>query len=1042
MDLLCKRRLFAINHNNMFKSASRLCLSAIILGLLLYQGTASAQSTIKVSGKVLDEKGESLIGAGVVVKGGTAGGVTDLDGNYVIDAGRDAVLIFSYIGYSSQEIKVGGRQKIDVNLVPDMSLVLNDVVVIGYGTAKKQDLTGSVATVNMSEIADMPVTSIDQALQGHVAGMDVMSVSGDPSSSTSIRIRGTRSIEASNEPLIVVDGVMDAVSDIGDINPDDIASISVLKDASSTAIYGSRGANGVIMITTRKGVTDKPVVRARATFGVSWIAKKLDVMNAEEFLRYRNDYYYFQNGQKAEYSAMRDIDKYPNDTDWIGAITRVAPYQNYQVTASGGAKGTNYYASLAFHDNEGIIMDSGEKRVTGRFNCSRDFYKWLSVGTKISATYRRQNMNKAAIGGKNTSNGAMYLSPVIGLLDDHNPMVDDGALINTPYASIKYEDYYKTVLNSTASLEATAKPLSWLTVKSLNTVYASHGHTYHFWPNTLPKRRPAEGADAYKYESEDIRLSSENTVTAKKRFARKHVVDGMLGFSANRQIFSSTSVKADGLIQDELKWNNLNGIGSKENYSIGSSYYSILRESVFGRFNYSYASRYYITATMRADGSSNFAENQKWGFFPSAALKWNLKNEAWLKKTSWLSELSVRASAGRSGNDAVAAYRSLQAYGSTTDSYIFNGAQGVSYYPSRLENPDLTWEKTDQYTLALEASFLKNRISVNVEGYYSTTKDLLLSVQTIASTGYTTRLQNLGRTSNRGIELAIQTRNIETKNFGWTTNFTISRNRQIVEELGSEEYISKISAPISSLMMYGYKVGYPLNAIWGLENGGCFHNQAEIDANNDPESPDYHKYVCAGSVSKVGFQRVIDQNRDGSIGMDDVVYLGQADPDFYGGLQNTFNIGKFKIGIFFVYSVGGCLYNYSELYMAGSSATNQYRYMLGSWHPIRNPESDIPRAGSAKAMLPASNYVHDASYLRLKDLSVQYTFDLGGKARNSRRGTQLTLGVSGTNLWLLSEYNGFDPDVSSSNEDSTLRRVDMNSYPSSKKVVMNISLKF
>lgn len=1003
---------------------------------------AHAQENRTVTGKVVDEKGEVLIGAGIVSKDGKRGTITDLDGTWSFSAlPSDDVLIFSFIGYATQTVDIKGKNKVDVILLPDTTNSLNDVVVIGYGTTKKQDLTGSVATVKMSDIANSPVVSVDHALQGRIAGMDVMSTSGDPSAATSIRIRGTRSIEASNEPLLVVDGVMDAVSDIGDINPDDIESISVMKDASSTAIYGSRGANGVIIITTKKGVTDKPTVHLKASFGVSQISKQLDLMNAEEFLRYRNDYYWFRSNQNPEMTAIKDISKYPNDVNWVNAITRLAPYQNYQFTVSGNKDGNNYYGSLSFVDNKGIIINTGETRVTGRFNFSKDFNSWLNAGLKAYTSYRKSDLNKASIGGTNTNNGAMYLPPITGLLDIHNPLYEEGSLINTPYASSIYEDYYKDSWINTISLDATAKATKHLTIKTQNTLYTGHGHSYHFWPNTLPKRRPEEGADALKHEYEQVRFTSENTVTYKRRFNRYHNFDAMVGYSFNIQTNKNTDVKARGLILDELKWNNLNGISSKENYDVNSSNYEILRQSVFGRINYNFKGRYYLTATLRADGSSNFAANRKWGFFPSAAFKWNIKKEPFMKNAKWLNALDLRVSAGRTGNDAIPAYRSLQAYDSTTDGYIFDGSQGVSYYPSRLENPNLTWEKTDQYSIALESAFLKNRIKVELEGYYSRTTDLLLSVQTIASTGYTSRFQNLGLTSNKGVELSIETRNIERKKFGWTTTFTISRNVQMVEDIGAEEYLAKINAPVSGLMMYGYKAGYPLNALWGLEDAGCFHNAAEVAANQDPSSPDYHKYICYGSTAEPGLQRVVDQNRDGSVGMDDIVYLGQADPEFYGGLQNTFNIGRFKLGIFFNYSVGGAIYNYAELYMGGSYRSNQYRYMLDSWHPLRNPDSNTPRAGGSQVMLPSSRFVHDASYLRLKEVNLQYTFDFKKKQSNPIL-RSLTLGLSGTNLFLWSSYNGFDPDVSSESDDSTLRRVDMNAYPSSRKVVLNVSLKF
>ena len=302
-----------------------------------------------ITGKVVDENGEPLIGAGVVTADGKRGVVTDLDGKYTLTLDKsDKTLKYSFIGYATQEIEIAGKKTIDVILLPDASNTLNDVVVIGYGTAKKKDLTGSVANVKMSDISSTPVTSVDQALQGRIAGVDIMNTTGEPGAGTSIRVRGTRSITASNEPLIILDGVMDAVSDFGDINPDDIESVTVLKDASSTAIYGSRGANGVIMVTTKKGSTKKPVIRAKAVAGVSWISKKLDLMNAEEFTRYRNDYYY-ANGSKPERQNLRyDIEDYSSDTDWIGAITRVAPYQNYSVSAAGKDKNYYYFTSLSF----------------------------------------------------------------------------------------------------------------------------------------------------------------------------------------------------------------------------------------------------------------------------------------------------------------------------------------------------------------------------------------------------------------------------------------------------------------------------------------------------------------------------------------------------------------------------------------------------------------------------------------------------------------------------------------------------------------------
>ena len=991
-----------------------------------------------VKGKVVDETGEPLTGAGVLSADGKRGVVTDLNGNYSMPLKEnDKTLSFSYIGYTTQEQNVEGKDVVDVILIPDMTNKLNDAVVIGYGTVKKKDLTGSVANVKMSDIQSTPVLSIDQALQGRIAGVDIMSTTGEPGAATSIRVRGTRSITASNEPLIILDGVMDAVSDFGDINPDDIESVTVLKDASSTAIYGSRGANGVIMVTTRKGSTDKPVVRAKAVAGVSWISKKLDLMNAEEFTRYRNDFYYANGSSSTRQIPRYDIEDYKNDTDWIGAITRPAAYQNYNVSASGRGAGYNYFTSVSFWDERGIVLDSGQQRMSGRLNFNKDLAKWLTLGIKMSTVYRRKDRNKAVFSGSGYSNGAMYLPPVIGLLDNQNPFVENSSLINTPYASIKYEDYFDKNFSNLDVVEFKIKPVKNLVLNSQNSIGNTEYHIYHFWPNELPKRVEIEGADAYKFEREILTLSSENTATYSTKFARHHSVDAMAGYSVNVQEWSSTSATAKGIISDAFSWNNLNAVSTKDGYNILSGYQRILRQSVYGRLNYNYRGKYYLTATMRADGSSNFAEDRKWGFFPSAALKWNLKKEFFFKKLRWIDALEMRASAGRTGNDAIAAYLSQQAYTSTTASYIFDGNQGASFYPSRLASTDLTWEKTDQYNVALEGTFFKDRLNVNLEAYHSRTTDLLLTVSTVASTGYTSRYTNLGLTTNTGVEFTLDGKIIENRKFGWSSTFTISHNKQMVVDIGHENYVPCVESP-DSYMMYGYKEGYPLNALWGFIQEGCVHNEEEY-----LENALTNKYVYrnsfASATAALGHPRYLNQDGDAVLTQGDLVYLGNADPDFYGGLQNTFHFGNLKLSVFLAYSVGGKIYNYSELYMGGGSYTNQYRFALNSWHPVRNPDSDQPMAGSSRWLLPSDKMVYDASYLRLKDVTLQYTFNMPKTFKAFR---ELTVGVSGSNLWLLSKYPGFDPDVSTESGESTLRRVDKNSYPTSKRVVANLSVRF
>ena len=473
-----------------------------------------------------------------------------------------------------------------------------------------------------------------------------------------------------------------------------------------------------------------------------------------------------------------------------------------------------------------------------------------------------------------------------------------------------------------------------------------------------------------------------------------------------------------------------------------SSYVSTTKMSFLARANYNYKSKYYITVTGRADGASNFAANNKWGFFPSAALKWNIKKENFLKSVDWLDELSLRASAGRTGNDAVAAYRSLERLSTNSKGYIFGGSQEAAYYRGQLPSPDLTWEKTDLYNVALDMSFLNSRLNITAEAYMAKTRDLLMEVQVASQTGYDSHFVNLGNTSNYGLEFSLESRNIVKRNFTWTTNFTLSHNKQNVDNIGTSEYVSVAdSGGNNPFMMHGFVKGYPLNALWGFRYAGVWHNVQEFERNEVT-----HAYTSASVITSdkyatnLGTPRYYDMNNDGTLDQKDLVYLGNADPYIYGGLQNSFTIGNFKLGVYVAYSFGGKIYNYSELYMAGGNTTNQYRYMVNSWHPIRNPESDYPRAGGSMTKdVPSDRMVYDASYVRLKNVSLGYTFDLSKKINWLR---DLTLNLSGENLLLWKKYNGFDPDVSSSGDSSTLRRLDMGAYPKARTVVFSIQLRY
>ena len=478
--------------------ARAMSLGAILIMLAAYTAPAKAQEQPQaVHGIIFDSEGNPLVGATVVVAGGVQGTTTDTKGKFTLKVKPSDSLTFSYLGYTSQTTKVGSRTKFNIRLEKDASTDIEEVVVIGYGQVAKKDLTGSVSTVKMNDIKDLPTLSVDNALQGRIAGADFMSTTGEPGATTTIRIRGTRSINASNEPLIVVDGVMDAIHDLNDINSDDIASISVLKDAAATAIYGSRGANGVILITTKRGLgtTGKPNITFKTDIGFSQLPRHLDIMNAAEFAQYRNDYASF--GSDANHpdigadtplsgSVYPDPLSLGEGTDWIKEITRTAIYSNYALSLSGTNEKASYYSSFSYNDTQGIIDDSGQKRFTGRINLERQLFKWLKVGYTGSYTWRHNDQNKATIGGTNWWSGAQYLSPLLKPTDTYNPLYYNGQKINTPRALIDQNTHYLERHSSNHNFSLKLEPIKNFTINSTFSYYLYQRHTYRYYPGTLP----------------------------------------------------------------------------------------------------------------------------------------------------------------------------------------------------------------------------------------------------------------------------------------------------------------------------------------------------------------------------------------------------------------------------------------------------------------------------------------------------------------------------------------------------------------------------
>lgn len=1052
------------------------CFLIICISIPLYsQSIQTGKEIIEINGIVKDNNGESLIGATVVVFGSNKGVTTDSNGKFTIDAPVDKMLKISYIGFKEKLLKAENKF-LEVVLEENVKEI-SDVVVIGYGTVKKSDLTGSVTSLKTDFISTNPSTRVDQMLQGRIAGAEIISTSGEPGAATSIRIRGTRSISASNDPLYVIDGVMDGITDINELNPNDIKSIEVLKDASSTAIYGSRGSNGVIIITTKQGAAGKMKFSFTTELGFSQIQSHLDLLNATEYAQYRNDYYAYLNSQSGAtldpvvgntrvtleeypevyglYGGYSDPLSFGEGTDWVKEITRTSPYQNYFFNASGGDRLTTYYMSLSYMDNEGIIKNSGIKRFQGRFNMSKNINKYVRSGISINYTSIDNNVNKVGIGSDLTySNSPISLQPTVaaylpdGGFNDWSPFANatTGGPIDLPNARVALEKWNRVSSSLFTRIYIEVLPIKDLSIKSSVSVTNNSNQTIRFIPSSLATRAyNNSGAYALKGSSQGENLLMENTVSFKKNISA-HSVDAVYGFTLQSKNNDSFNLGGSGYLVDYIGVNDLGSIPDKESLIANSGYTEQNMMSHLARINYNYDRRYYITLSGRYDGASNFAQNHKWAFFPSVALKWNILKESFMKNNRVFNDLSLRLSGGSVGNQAINPYASLSQLTSSNSGYIFDGKQPAAFIPVNLHNSSLTWEKTRSVNVGLDMAMLNNRITMNLDAYKSITTDLLLFKEIPTQGGYATRLDNYGQTSNLGAEFMITSYNITKRNFSWNTTFTISTNKQMVDNIGGTDDLVPLYSYTEAGVnypMYGYKKGYPINAIWGLKSAGIWHSKEEVLQNLQDK-----QYVSlAGSLSspytyyRNGYPKYIDKNNDGNLDyLEDLFYLGNSDPDVYGGIQNNIKLYGFEVGVYFSYSIGGRIYLPTAVEMGSAHPIrNQFGYARNRYHPVRNPNSDIPAAG-ASVHIPSDANVYDASFLRLKNVSLSYKFDLTKATKNKIE--SIACNLNGTNLLLLKSYLGYDPDVSNLSSGSNIRRMDNGAYPPSRMVVFSVQCNF
>ncbi|HOY18115.1 MAG TPA: TonB-dependent receptor [Haliscomenobacter sp.] len=1003
------------------------------LGFVLFSWALNAQSnpaTINstLHGVVLDEKTkEPVIGATVQIKGTTHGVVTDVEGKFYFQTGQilPYTLIISNLSYKTREV-IAETDNIRITIAEDAKQ-LNEFVVVGYGTQKKSDLTGSVASVSKSIIEQTPVSSFDRLLQGSVSGVQVVQASGQPGAAVSIRIRGGNSITGGNEPLYVIDGFPvyndnndvnagvtsgPSINALASLNPSDIESIDVLKDASATAIYGSRGANGVVIITTKRGKKGQNNVSYETYYGQQELIKRIDVLtSSRDWALLKNDA--LLAAGKPTFYTQAQIDALQGGTDWQAAAFKKAPIQNHQLTFSGGDDKTRYAISANYFKQDGIMRGSDFDRYSLRLNLDRSISEKFKVGTNLTAS--RTSANEA---NSSVVSTLLLLPPTVSIYDANGNYTLQSPFevaLGNPIATLEQEINKTTTFRLLGSFSAEYSILENLVAKVLVGGDIINNKQNRYIPSSLFEGYTTSGSASVGSKFVNTWLI-ENTLSYTKAI-KEHSLNVLAGYTQQSYQNESVIANARGFVSDLLTYNNISS-GSL-NVLPASSASAWTLQSFLGRINYNFDRKYYLTLTARADGSSRFGKNNKWGYFPSAALAWNLSNESFLEKWTFVNNLKLRLSAGITGNQEIGQFQSLATL--SNNAYLFGDQLAVGFAPTRIANPNLSWEKTTQIDFGFDLGLFNDRISLTFDAYRKETSALLLTVPVPYTTGYTTSLQNYGTVENQGFELALNTQNTQGK-FQWTSNILFSINRNKILSLGDGvSYL--ISDPNIA------QVGQPLGAFFGFQSAGLLQTGDDVE-----KIP-----VIDPATTKPGDRLYTDINGDGKITQaDDRTIIGYAQPKFLAGFTNNFAYKGFDLSIFFYASYGNQIFNQNRQQLELlSGQQNAASSALDRWTPT-NPANTVQRAKEDPAPVTTSRYVEDASYLRLRTLTFGYTFPKG-KLKAIKN---LRLYVLANNPLTITKYTGYDPDVSR-NEQSTLQQgIDYGSYPIAKSYQFGLNIGF
>lgn len=1000
----------------------------LLLLAFCFAFTVNAQQKT-ISGTVISETDNTpLPGVNVLVKGTSTGASTDFDGNYTISVSDNtAVLTFSYVGFATKEVTVGNNSKINVALAEDLA-ALDEVVVVGYGARKKSDITGAVSSVKSEELTAFPVLDAGQALQGRAAGVVVQSNNGgEPGAPIKIKIRGNTSISANSSPLIVVDGFVGASMP----QANDIKSLEVLKDASATAIYGSRGSNGVVLVTTKKGRNGKLTVELNSTYAVQNIANKLDLLNADQFTEYQ----LLRNPSYSQGTA---------DTDWQDLIYRSGSTANHQLSFSGGSDKMNFYASGNYFNQDGIIVNSGFERATFLANVDAQATDKLKLGlnlfgsrgTKNGVATQSTGSNGVGAGGDDVISLAMRFAPDLPVQDElgNNTVNSVGDQVDNPYAvATERVDETKTD-NFRANFYANYDILEGLTFKTTFGLSSENQTNGTYSPSTLITTASAEGGRANVTNTKRTNVLSENYLTYKKELGKGDLTL-LGGVSFQKTTTESFSAAGTGFISDSFSFYALDkatGLLQPDSYLSETEI-----QSQFGRVNYDYDDKYLITATVRRDGASNFAANEKYAIFPSAALGWKISNENFLKDSETISNLKLRLSYGVTGNPSISPYQSLARFASL---YASSGGQTVNAItPDQPANPDLKWESSYQTNVGVDLGLFNSKVTLSLDYYNIDTKDLILGNNGIPEYfGFANDeiLTNLGEINNKGFEVSLNTRNITNDDFSWTTDFNLSVNKNEVVALINDADLFGDATPsyFSHDRSYVLRVGEEVGLFWGYDYAGVYQGGALPTG------------TAALANAEAGDPLFMDLDGSGDITEADRTTIGNPNADYTFGITNSFSYKNLDLSIFFQGSQGGDIFNLTDVQLNNGDANTTQSYFNNAWTPT-NTDTDQPRVGNNSNREISSRFVEDGSYIRLKNIALGYNIptDVISKLGLER----VRVSVSAQNLLTFTNYSGLDPEVNyfgsagdNNTSSNTVQGFDFGNYPTVRSVNFSLNVKF